>query len=381
MQLPHSEELNIGYLSRLFDNTTNCYKFFWFQALLEKIDGRNKRFSFDELINEMIADAWYMVTEYHLRLGPLGITDNLEEVVKYIHKEYGFMSAEKRDKIISFLQTTEDKNVAKYKSDLTLNVPYRLQVPFYDEIRIERNMWNGSKKNLTDEINRQHRLMYYFVLVSGIDTEIEINESWYDYLYRHKEILRGWVQLKLIKYLQNKNPNVPGIADKIESPIARNIDRVRKYWKIIIEVDPSLKDIYSRSLLADVNNISIDHFVPWQYVAHDELWNLHPTTRSINSSKSNSLPSWNIYFKNFGDIEYRAYELKENNAAVSNEFNKIAPYHLNNQEVMNQLYADGLDRNSFIERLEHVIRPVYESAQSLGFKEWVYDGNEDIKNR
>ena len=378
MQLPHSEELNIGYLSRLFDNTTNCYKFFWFQAILEKIDGRNKRFSFDELINEMIADAWYMVTEYHLRLGPLGITDNLEEVVKYIHKEYRFMSAEKRDKILSFLQTTEDKNVAKYKSDLTLNVPYRLQVPFYDEIRIERNMWNGSKKNLTDEINRQHRLMYYFVLVSGIDTEIEINESWYDYLYRHKEILRGWVQLKLIKYLQNKNPNVPGIADKRESPIARNIDRVRKYWKIIIEVDPSLKDIYSRSLLADVNNISIDHFVPWQYVAHDELWNLHPTTRSINSSKSNSLPSWNIYFKNFGDIEYRAYELKENNAAVSNEFNKIAPYHLNNQEVMNQLYADGLDRNSFIERLEHVVKPVYESAQSLGFKEWVYDGNKDI---
>jgi len=378
MQLPHSEELNIGYLSRLFDNTTNCYKFFWFQAILEKIDGRNKRFSFDELINEMIADAWYMVTEYHLRLGPLGITDNLEEVVKYIHKEYSFMSAEKRDKIISFLQTTEDKNVAKYKSDLILNVPYRLQVPFYDEIRIERNMWNGSKKNLTDEINRQHRLMYYFVLVSGIDTEIEISESWYDYLYRHKEILRGWVQLKLIKYLQNKNPNVPGIADKIESPIARNIDRVRKYWKIIIEVDPSLKDIYSRSLLADVNNISIDHFVPWQYVAHDELWNLHPTTKSINSSKSNSLPSWNIYFKTFGDIEYRAYELKENNEAVSNEFNKIAPYHLNNQEVMNQLYADGLDRNSFIERLEHVVKPVYESAQSLGFKEWVYDGNKDI---
>ena len=39
-----------------------------------------------ELIDEMIADAWYMVTEYHLRLGPLGIADNLEEVLKYIIK-------------------------------------------------------------------------------------------------------------------------------------------------------------------------------------------------------------------------------------------------------------------------------------------------------
>lgn len=58
MQLPYSEELNIGYLSRLFDNTTNCYKFFWFQAILRKLDGVHCRFTFDELINEMIADAW-----------------------------------------------------------------------------------------------------------------------------------------------------------------------------------------------------------------------------------------------------------------------------------------------------------------------------------
>ena len=50
MQLPYSEELNIGYLSRLFDNTTNCYKFFWFQAILRKLDGVHCRFTFDELI-------------------------------------------------------------------------------------------------------------------------------------------------------------------------------------------------------------------------------------------------------------------------------------------------------------------------------------------
>ena len=51
MQLPYSEELNIGYLSRLFDNTTNCYKFFWFQAILSKLDSEHSRFTFDELIN------------------------------------------------------------------------------------------------------------------------------------------------------------------------------------------------------------------------------------------------------------------------------------------------------------------------------------------
>lgn len=377
MQLPYSEELNIGYLSRLFDNTTNCYKFFWFQAILLKLDGTHSRFTFDELINEMIADAWYMVTEYYLRLGPLGITDNLEEVVKYIHEYYGFMSSEKREKILEFLQTSEDKRLNKYKSDLTLNVPYRLQVPFYDEITIESSVWNGSKQNLTDEINRQRRLMYSFVMISGLGTMIEVDAIWADYLSKHKEILKGWTQLKLIQYLQNKNPSVPGIADKIEAPVARDIDRVRKYWKLIIQIDPSLKDIYGEVALVD-ENISVDHFVPWQYVAHDELWNLHPTTRSINSSKINSLPSWTIYFKALGELEYRAYELRNQNELVEHEFKKIAPYHLNNQEIRNQLYADGLEKPSFIGRLEHVIRPVYESAQTLGFKEWIYDGCNNI---
>lgn len=372
MQLPYSEELNIGYLSKLFENTTNCYKFFWFQAILRKLDGVRSRFTFDELINEMIADAWYMVTEYHLRLGPLGITDNLEEVVKYIHEKYGFAPAEKREKILEFLQEVEDKRIIKYKSDLTLNVPYRLQVPFYDEINIARSMWNGSKKILISEINRQKRLIYYFARISGLRTIIEVDEVWAEYLLKHKEILKGWTQLKLIQYLQNKNPSVPGIADKIEVPISRDIERVRKYWKLIIQIDPSLRDIYGDILLKD-EKISVDHFVPWQYVAHDELWNLHPTIKSINSSKSNSLPSWKLYFNSLGKLEYRAYELKNQNETLAREFQKIAPYHLNNQQIRNQLYAEGLDKNSFIERLEHVVKPVYESAQMSGFREWVYD--------
>lgn len=372
MQLPYSEELNIGYLSKLFENTTNCYKFFWFQAILRKMDGVRSRFTFDELINEMIADAWYMVTEYHLRLGPLGITDNLEEVVKYIHEKYGFAPAEKREKILEFLQEVEDKRIIKYKSDLTLNVPYRLQVPFYDEINIARSMWNGSKKILISEINRQKRLIYYFARISGLRTIIEVDEVWAEYLLKHKEILKGWTQLKLIQYLQNKNPSVPGIADKIEAPISRDIERVRKYWKLIIQIDPSLRDIYGDILLKD-EKISVDHFVPWQYVAHDELWNLHPTTKSINSSKSNSLPLWELYFNSLGEIEYRAYELKNQNETLAREFQKIAPYHLNNQQIRNQLYAEGLDKNSFIERLEHVVKPVYESAQMSGIREWIYD--------
>ena len=39
MNLPYSDNLNIGYLSRLFDRNRvfNCYKYFWMLAILNKI--------------------------------------------------------------------------------------------------------------------------------------------------------------------------------------------------------------------------------------------------------------------------------------------------------------------------------------------------------
>ena len=78
MQLPHSDILDIAHFSRLFDNKSECYKLFWFQAIARKIKEGQKTITFEALIDEMIADAWYMVLEYRLNLGP---NDALERVV------------------------------------------------------------------------------------------------------------------------------------------------------------------------------------------------------------------------------------------------------------------------------------------------------------
>lgn len=37
MQLPYTDQIEIQYLNRLFDNTSECYKFFWFQEILNKV--------------------------------------------------------------------------------------------------------------------------------------------------------------------------------------------------------------------------------------------------------------------------------------------------------------------------------------------------------
>ncbi len=371
MKLPYDDQLNIGYLSRLFDDTSNCYKFFWFQVILHKLKEDKTAFSYDELINEMIADAWYMVTEYHLRLGPVGVKDNLEEAVKYIGQTMHFPASEKREVIISYLENSDDKKLCAYKKELIKNVPYRIQSPFLDEVKIDQKEWYRPEV-VSQKINQQRRLLYYYESFRQLSTSIQMNEDWIPYLLRNKEILQGWMQLNLIHYLQRRNPSVPGIADKLSVPHARDIERVRKYWKLIVDLKPEIIDIYGHVRLAD-KTISVDHFVPWQYVAHDELWNLHPTTKSINSSKNNGLPDWNIYFEPLYKMEYISYTLSKENPVIEDAFMKIAKYHLNNDEIRSSLYCDGLSEKEFGERLNNIIHPVYNAAMNNGFKKWVYE--------
>ncbi len=132
-------------------------------------------------------------------------------------------------------------------------------------------------------------------------------------------------------------------------------------------------EIYGNGELTE-KDISIDHFVPWSYVANDEIWNLHPTTKSINSAKSNHLPRWEVYFKKLAEIEYLSYQLMWQYEGIRKEFEKVKKKHLNSQMVEERLYAPELSRTEFGNRLSEIVLPVYQSAKSAGFREWEYRG-------
>ena len=367
MQLPYSDVLDIAHFSRLFDNKSECYKLFWFQAIARKIKEGHEIITFETLIDEMIADAWYMVSEYHLNLGP---SDALERVVHRLSGISHMKSCEKKEVILHYLAACEDREVTAMKRILSQNVPYRLQAPFMESMRGKE--WNRSGKNLAERINQEQRLMYYFLGFNGLNTQIQIQKEWADYIRQNYEIIQGWVEFNLIQYLQKRNPSVPGIVDKLYPPKERNLEKVKKYWKMIIAVKP-VREIYGKEPLNE-RNISIDHFVPWSYVAHDELWNLTPTTRSINSSKSNSLPDWDTYFPMLCKCEYLSYETMWEYPRIHSEFEKCAREHLNNQEIRQKLYQEGLSEREFSKHLENILFPVYQSAKSMGFSNWSLKG-------
>ena len=243
MQLPYSDILDIAHFSRLFDNKSECYKLFWFQAIARKIKEGHTIITFEELIDEMIADAWYMVSEYHLNLGP---SDALERVVHRLGKISNMKSCEKKEVILDYLAACEDKEVLTMKRTLSQNVPYRLQAPFMESMKGKE--WNRSGKNLAARINQEQRLMYYFLQFRGLDTRIQVQTEWADYLEQNYEIIQGWVERNLIQYFQRRNPSVPGIVDKLYPPKERNLEKVKKYWKMIVSIKP-VCEIYGEERL------------------------------------------------------------------------------------------------------------------------------------
>lgn len=359
--LPNTNQMDTRTLGRLFDNMSESYKIFWFQAIINRIHEGELLISFDSLINEMIADGWYMVTEYKLNLGP---SDTLEKVIITAFDKVQLKSSEKKTIIIDTLNSCDNKDLLKMKRILTLNVPYRLQAPFLNDVK--GKAWES--KNIAELINSHDNLLYYFDSINGLDSRIRINDSFAEYVNENYEILCGWVRSNMIEYLQRRNPSVPGIVNKIDPPQMRNLEKVKKYWKEIINLT-GIHEIYDDEEL-EHKTISIDHFVPWSYVAHDELWNLTPTTRNINSSKSNSLPDWDKYFGKLSQSEYLAYRLKQENNYINKLFEDCCKDHVNDIDVYHKLYSDGLSSIEFQNRLEEIVKPVYNAAANLGFKEW-----------
>lgn len=368
MKLPYSDELNTGYLARLFDNTSECYKLFWFKAIVTAVYDGKLSLSYEELIDKMIADAWYMVTEYHLNLGPKDTLQSVIELMKSTNPE--LKSSEKESVIIDYLANVDDKDINKKKQTLTYNVPYRLQAPFLHDIKGKQS-WGVPVAELASKINQEEKLIYYFEAINGLKSRININEEWAKYIRDNYEIILGWIEYHMIHYLQKRNPSVPGIADKLYPPKDRKLEKVKKYWKLILSIE-SIHEIYNDQELAE-KDLSIDHFVPWSYVAHDEFWNLSPTTKSINSAKSNYLPDWETYFPKLAHIEYRSYQLMWKYDSVHKEFDKCAKDHINNDEIYNRIYREGLSSDDFAKRLESVILPVYKAARECGFDwDWKY---------
>ncbi|TAF43110.1 MAG: hypothetical protein EAZ63_14150, partial [Runella slithyformis] len=309
MQLPFNNNLHIQKISSIFNDTTNSYKFFWFLAILESVkEGEKEQIDLDYLTAKMLALVWFPLNYYRLSFGK---QDQFSNKIKDLKLLFGFPENIKKEELErQILNLSHNKKIQDIFKDLTKHVIFRFVRPFFANevkgIEVDKVLFEEiirlSEENFTSSSNPS---LYKF---SNDRKSIIINPLWLDYLQTHLGILEGFCKYHLILYLQKNNPNTPNVADKLEPETERDLKNAKVFWKNYLTENHNFSCIYSTQIVS-LQNLSIDHFLPFSFVAHDQIWNLLPTTKSVNSSKSDNIPDLQTYFKSFLNIQYQAFRI------------------------------------------------------------------------
>ncbi|MDA3847754.1 MAG: HNH endonuclease [Vallitaleaceae bacterium] len=371
MHLPNHQESI--WLESMLDrsNMTASYKAFWLQGIIEEIVVGNDRMTFHQVVCRMIATAWYPIVQFRLNFG---VQDKLGDVVDYLNSTYHYGADIKKDKLLEELLNSgvlaQDKTFQTMKNSLYNMVPYRLIAPFF---RKETSGLKDQKKNrLIAQLSQDSNEAFYKIDVAT--KSIQISSRWFDYIYANQILILGWLQYKLIIYLQHKNPSVPSIPMKLEPASQRNLARATKYWDAVRR-HMTIRDIYTNELFTEehftkMDTMSIDHFIPWSFVMHDEMWNLIPTFKNTNSAKSDRLPNLDRHLSSFCNLQYDAFNYMTMNSTDLKILEDYLTIDSNKHVDRIIRLRQTVDEITFKESLKQTIMPIHQIAYNQGFEVW-----------
>ncbi|MGI4822606.1 MAG: HNH endonuclease domain-containing protein [Janthinobacterium lividum] len=356
MHLPEDDRLDIANLNAVFGNTTNSYKFYWLLAILESLEAsQDNRIPLRELSLRMVAGVWYPLDYFKLSFGKQdGFRPIADTISQYLTVDNRPSAPGLFTQLKQALSSGELEQLYEEVEKLLRWVPYRFIRPFFaSELQgVERKV----DQRIVELAATSTRAPYRFIA-----DDIEVHEAWADYLRRHSHILRGFTYWHLVRFLQKHNPYVIGLSEKLLKPIERaGLRNAKKFWKEFIVAEPGQICIYSGELLTSTN-ISLDHFLPWSYVAHDQLWNIIPTIKRVNSAKNDRLPSFELYFDAYSKLQFEAFQY---HVSCGNE-KLLEDYHILFAQDLKSLQQQPL--NWFRERLKRQVLPQLQTAQNLGF--------------
>ena len=372
----YHNKLNIEGFSKMMKDPSFCYKFYWLEAIVQLISEGKTETTFDEIIDEMIANAWYSVREFHIHLSGIPmdgqIKDGLERAVLQLTELSDLPANASKVQIKNAIQKY-NKELKEVKEQLTHMVPYRALAGFFT-LSGEKINWNSTKW-LVAYIQKFNKtvvsLPYLLGTSSKLKKEVYFQQGWIKMIQDHTVNILGWIQYEKVKWLQNNNPEVPGLVYKL-TPMdekIRKLKHVRNLWQDIMEFQ-EIRDVFTRQPVKK-KKYDIDHFIPWSFVMNDELWNLMPMDSSLNSSKSNRLPKWNPFFKNFAENQYLMYQMVYENFEIYDRFKRCYKDNLHSIWAGQELYRKGNSIETFYNILEKNMMPVYDSARRQGYEIWI----------
>ena len=364
MQLPESTDVDVSRLSAIFKHTTLAYKFYWFLAILNAVkNDREGVISYDDIALRMFATVWYPLDFYKLSFGP---KDGFERIRSYVLEHAKIDNTRNAPHIFSQLsKQLSDKEMRiindMTKKELIRYVPYHFLTPFLEGL-IEKEPKYSRIAEVTNQCFNTHPQQ---VIYRIINESIELNPKWVEYLRKHLYILEGFTKWHLVQFLQKNNPNVAAVSEKLAKSVAeRDFKQAKPFWKKYLVSHPELTCIYSGQSIT-VKNISLDHYIPFSYVAHDQIWNLIPTIAAVNSAKNNRLPDKNLYFDRYAKIQFDVFQFYATATEHDDQKRLLLDY-----TILFRESTDTIQQGDFLwfrEQLRLAIEPQLQTACNMGF--------------
>ena len=212
------------------------------------------------------------------------------------------------DAIRSFLDGSE--TVGAQLQEFKRYVPTRFLTPWFaDKLGGQQDARKDGQIRL---LARESKSMPGAALYFFEGDDIVLDDSWQAFLFDNLALVQAFAEHHFTLYLQARNPNVPGIPKKLRIPPQRNLTAVHRFWSLVRAelVDSGqperFHEIYSAEPLG--GRFSINHFLPWSFVAHDLAWNLAPVSKGTNSSKGDRLPDLSLYLPRLARLHYHALQ-------------------------------------------------------------------------
>ncbi len=368
--------LDVDSFALMLKDPSYCYKFYWLEAIVGLISEDVTRTTFDEIIDEMICNAWYSVREFHIHLsgiqGDGQVRDGLERAILKLSELSDLPANASRVEIRNEIRRFREE-LYQAKEQLTHMVPYRALAGFFANAGETVNWESVRRLTAYVRIFNQDRtsLPYIFGESSRLKKEVIFHPDWFRMIQDNTVSILGWIQYEKVKWLQNNNPEVPGLVYKL-APMddkLRKLAKVRKLWEGVLECQ-EICDIFTGEPMRP-REYDVDHFIPWSFVMNDELWNLMPMDSSLNSSKSNRLPQWDPFFERFADNQYMLYTLIQERPGIHKLYEGCWRDNLHSIWAGQELYRPGNTKEAFHTILRKNMQPVYDSARRQGYEVWV----------
>jgi transcriptional regulator with XRE-family HTH domain len=380
--LPTSVTVDVSALSRFFKKTTNSYKYLFFISILDILERRQfdaiSPISFREIIVEMLANAWYSHTYFKLSFG---LQDKISNKLDSLNIDISdtkiiFQDTQKRH----LRRTISDKPIDDIVLELRRYVPFLLIRPFFEQELKSANTGRNRRTNPGDDeqkiINLAETLfdvkkpLYRFDASLYKDcSAINFHPEWIYYIENNYSIVRAWASWEWLKYMQQRNPNVPAVANKLFPPQERGkieILNSRKYWQLILG-KTQIRCIYSNQCIS-LYKFDLDHYLPWSFVAHNQPWNLIPIVPEVNSSKSNHIPA-DKYFNEFVYLQHLGLSISRDIMGNQQWSDCIEPYLLD-LKIANE--NNLIDLQILKSAYQSTLTPLISIAIRQGFTTWSY---------